>query len=440
MYLHRKNIHPSVLSVMERQEPVTKFARQYVKNGSVLLESAHTDGRKIVVEKSADDVLGDLVVAISEDQMFVLNEQNQYELITEGVFSSAISGLRYLYGAFKNKLKKIFHGETETEKFLEAYKQNPQAARDHLQKRLEGQGKSKDEAQEQVKQFVSSHDKAEALKKGIKVRDVQTARALHGIDKAVKSANGDVNAIRQGVQKVMSSHADVFSGGGPAAKPAQPQQQKPAAQQQPAAKPAAQPAQPPAKKKTMDNKFEEGDDVTATDPKTNQVHTGKVTIVDDKGNYVINTGTKSADGKTTISLPAAQYEWAKVDPNAQQQKPAAAAQPPAQQPAAQPAAQPPAAQQQPAAAQPAAEPAKPAQAEVKPVPPQNPPQPTEEPTGGPAQPQPKPVQGKPQQQQRYQYKRIGDSIEDGRKTVEKKTKKGNLLEVFEHIKSPKGKQ
>ncbi len=77
---------------------------------------------------------------------------------------------------------------------------------------------------------------------------------------------------------------------------------------------------------------------------------------------------------------------------------------------------------------------------MQPVPPQNPP-PTEEPQGGPANPQPAPVQAKqPQQKPRYQYKRIGDSIEDGRKIVEKKTKKGNFLEVFESINAPKGKQ
>ncbi len=429
MYLHRKNIHPSVLSVMERQEPVTKIARQFTKNGEVLLESTHLDGRKIVVERADDEVLGNLVVMISESQMFVLNEADKYELITESIWSDAIGGLRWLYGAFKNKLKKIFGNETETEKFLSAYKQDPQAARDHLQKRLEGQGKSKEEASQQVKQFVNSHDKAEALKKGIKVRDVQTARALHGIDKAVKAGAGDPKAIRTGVQQVMAGHPAIFSGG--EAKPAAKQEQKPTAPaqvQQPAAKPA--PVQP-AKKMTGDKKFEEGDDVTATDPKTNQIHTGKVTIVDDKGNYVINTGKLAPDGKTTISLPAAQYQWAKVDPNAKAAQPSAQQQPAAQQPAA----------QQTAPAQPVPEPAKPPTPAVKAVPPQTSSQGAEEPTGGPANPQPaQPAPKKQQPQpQRYQYKRIGDSVEDGRKPVEK-TKKGNLLEVFESINAPKGKQ
>jgi hypothetical protein len=457
MYLHSKNIHPSVLNEMKCQKPVTKIARQFTRNGMALMESTHLDGRKIVVEKKADAILGDLVVAVNEDQMFVLNEHDQYELINEGIWRDAVSGFRYLYGAFKTKLKKIFGNETETEKFLDAYKKNPQAARDHLQKRLEGQGKTKEEAAAQVKSFITAQDKAEALKKGIKVRDVQTARALHGIDKAVKAGAGDQNSIKTGIQRVMSDHAGVFSGGGSSepkqSKPQQQQQPKPqqqqSQQQQPAAKPAPQPAQPPAKKVTFDKKFEEGDEVTATDPKTNQVHTGKVAIVDDKGNYVINTGKPSADGKSTISLPASQYEWAKVDPNAQpaQQQPA---QPPAQQ---QPAAQQPAAQQ---AAEPAPQPAKPPAPEVKPVPPQQDSAQGGEETGGPAvpqPPQPKP-QPQPQQQQtrpqkqpmkksrsQYPYKdHIGDSVEDGRKTIEKKTKKGSLLEVFENINSPKGKQ
>ena len=215
MYLHRKRIHPSVLAVMEQREPVKIAHQRTSKSGAVLLESAHTDGRKIVVEVKGENPFDRLYVPINERQAFVLNENDRYEMmrIDEGLMDmvkGASQFLGKLYTRFIGKLKNFFRNGEEKRLYAN-YKKDPKKTIEDLRQAMLDQGMKPSLVKKQLLAAKETIDQLAANEHGVQGKDLGLLRAASLANDRMEKAHGDEKAqaqiLRDGSREI-AGHGD----------------------------------------------------------------------------------------------------------------------------------------------------------------------------------------------------------------------------------------
>ena len=326
MYFGNKGIHPSVLTIMERQgrsevvKSVPPAPRSVIKKAGpgLVAEGMTSNGLKLVLEAQEPDLIAEVYIPVSKTQAFVLNEQDDYDLmqIDEGLgdlIKGAVGWMKWQWGNLKDFFKgKLPPGEERA--FAKLYMKDPKVASEHFKKRLTDQGVDPQKVDQMTKTMRTKMERIVATRHGIKSKDSKSLIAMNDAHQAIQAAGPDKAAqMAAAKQAVTGPSSQILGGRAAPAKQGQPAQQnqqqaKPPAQQGQSAaqQPAAQPAAA-APKKTVDGKFADGDEVHAVDPKTQATHAGKVKVIDDKGNYVVVTGKDAKGGDTSQAGGA--FDW-----------------------------------------------------------------------------------------------------------------------------------
>jgi hypothetical protein len=233
MYLRGKNIHPSVLAVMESQgkrrlpsqQPARKVVPTKTISESVICEGVDDNGKKLIIEVEQTNPLEDLVIPLNKQYAFVLNEHEHYELmrVDEGLgdmIRGAVNGFKKMWAKFKAGLAKLFGKPGEMDSFLKKYNQDPANALGDLKKHLLAKGIDPKEVDKTMEKVTKSLAKGKDMKEQIQKKDPGVLASMKAIGDA-KTPEEEQAAKEKANQEHEVRMAQINSGnpvvaGGPA--------------------------------------------------------------------------------------------------------------------------------------------------------------------------------------------------------------------------------